>query len=202
MTDLDTRHPEFTIAIRGYDRAQVDDYIEYLRDLVADAEDRARDTQEEPIFAEHAAVGTRVSEIFALAEAEARELRERVSTEAAEILAQARTEAGAIVDAAERAAREIRQRAQRDHAEMVAEFERDRDRIREQAETLELRKAEAVGELKRLRELLTEVAAVDGEERDGSAIATGDADAITEVLPPGDEATIELPTVTGDAEAD
>lgn len=201
MTDLDTRHPEFTVAIRGYDRAQVDDYIDYLRDLLADAEDRARDMQEEPVFAEHAVVGTRVAEIFALAEAEARELRERVSTEAAEILAQARTEAGALVDAAERAAREIKQRAQRDHEEMVAEFERDRDRIREQAAALELRKADAIGELKRLRELLTEVAGVGGEERDGPVIATGNADAITEVLPPGDDATIELPAVTGDAEA-
>jgi DivIVA domain-containing protein len=42
MADIDQRHPEFAIAIRGYDRDQVDDYVRRLRELLAVAEDRAR----------------------------------------------------------------------------------------------------------------------------------------------------------------
>src|SRR5579863_617264 len=84
MTELHTeiRAPEFTVAIRGYDRAQVDEYIEYLQRLVASAQERARDAATEYVFDQHAAIGPRVAEIFALAEAEARDLREQVTTEA------------------------------------------------------------------------------------------------------------------------
>ncbi len=188
--DSESLRPEFAIAIRGYDRTQVDEYIAHLQRLVADAAERVREAETEHIFDQHAAVGPRVAEIFALAEAEARELRERVTTEATELIAEARTEATAIIDAAEHAAREVRERSHREHAEILAEFERDRDRLREEAAALELRKAEAVGELNRLRAMLGEAA----------GLAEDDRSTITKALPAADEATIELPAVTGEAQ--
>jgi cell division septum initiation protein DivIVA len=190
MTDLDTRRPEFTLGLRGYDRTQVDDYVEYLQRLLTEAETRAREAETEHVFDAHAAVGPRIAEIFALAEAEARELLERVSTEAAELVSEARKEAEAIIDAAERAAREAKARTQCDHAEMVAELEEDRDRIREEVVALEWRKAQAVGELKRLRSVLGEAAGITAD--DGTAV--------TKALPSANDETIELPAVDGEAE--
>jgi cell division septum initiation protein DivIVA len=91
MTELDARNPEFTVGIRGYDRAQADEYVDYLQRLVADAERRARDAEAEFEFDEHAAVGPRIAEIFALAEAEARDLRDRASTQFGGLVDEART---------------------------------------------------------------------------------------------------------------
>ena len=193
MAELNTeiRAPKFTVGLRGYDRTQVDEYIDYLQRLVATAQERAREAATEYVFDQHAAIGPRIAEIFALAEAEARELREQVTTEATGLVAEARTEAKAIIDAAERAARETNERAQRDHEEILAEFERDRERIRDEAAVLEVRKAEAVGQLNRLRAALGEAAGVSGD--DTSA-------AITRVLPAVQDETVELPAVAGEGE--
>jgi cell division septum initiation protein DivIVA len=197
MAELDTRKPEFTVGIRGYDRAQVDEYVEHLTRLVADAEQRARDAEAEYEFDEHAAVGPRIAQIFALAEAEARELRDRVSTQFSGLVDEARTKARAIIEAAERAADEITERAEREHAAMLTEFDADRKRIRDEVTILELRKAEAIGELNRLRELLGEAAGVVGPaaESGGTRIAVP-----TQTIGPGDE-TIELPAIVDDTDA-
>lgn len=45
MTKRELDKPEFWIGLRGYDREQVDDYIDRLRALVSEAEDRARDAE-------------------------------------------------------------------------------------------------------------------------------------------------------------
>lgn len=192
MTELDTRPPDFTVGMRGYDRTQVDDYVEYLQRLVVTAEERAREAEVEFVFDSHAAVGPRIAEIFALAEAEARELRKQVIAEATGLVAEARTEAKAIIDAAEQAADDVKERTRRDHAEMLEEFVDDRDRIRDEVVTLEWRRAEAVGELNRLRAMLGEVAGGAYEDRTE----------ITKVLPAPEDATIELPSVNGNAEQD
>jgi DivIVA domain-containing protein len=197
MTKLDTRNPEFTISIRGYDRTQVDEYVDYLQRLVADAEQRARDAAAEYEFDEHAAVGPRIAQIFALAEAEARELRDRVSTQSSSLVGEARTEAQAIIDAAERAADEITERTERDHVVMLSEFDAYRERTRDQVAVLERRKAEAIGELNRLRELLGEAAGVVGHAAEfGSASVP----VTTHVIGPGDE-TVELPAIADDISA-
>ena len=188
MTALDPRNPEFAVGIRGYDRAQVDRYIEYLQGLVEEADERARDAQTEYVFDEHAAIGPRIAEIFALAEAEARELRERVASEATELVSEARTEAKAIIDAAERSARDVTERARHDHAELLDELESERDRIREEVAELELRRADAIGELNRLRDVLGEAAGLVGGGREST----------TRALPAGDGETIELPAIASD----
>jgi len=168
MTVLETKKPEFTagkkpeftIGIRGYDRAQVDRYIDYLQGLVVEADERAHSAETEYVFDQHAAVGPRIAEIFALAEAEARELRERVATEATQLVSEARTEARAIVDAAEHSAQDATDRARRDHEDMLAELQNERDRIREEVAELEMRKAEAIGELNYLRDVLGQAAGI------------------------------------------
>ena len=190
MTDLDTRRPEFTIGIRGYDRTQVDEYVEYLKNLIVEADERARDAETEYVFDEHAAVGPRVAEIFALAEAEARELRERVASDATRFVSDARAEAKAIIDAAEHAAREVKERLRRDQAEMVTELESHRDRIRDEVAELELRRTEAIAELNRLRDTLGEAAGAIGSGRPTTKQA----------LPPGDGETVELPAITEDTD--
>ena len=188
MTDLDTRRPEFTIGIRGYDRTQVDEYVEYLKNLIVEADGRARDAETEYVFDEHAAVGPRVAEIFALAEAEARELRERVASDATRFVSDARVEAKAIIDAAEHAAREVKERLRRDQAEMVTELESHRDRIRDEVAALELRRTEAIAELNRLRDTLGEAAGALGSGRPTAKQA----------LPRGDGETVELPAIAED----
>lgn len=154
MTDLDSRTPEFTIALRGYDRLQVDEYIDRLQALVSEADERARNSEATQMFAEHAEVGARVSQIFELAEAEARELRDQIRSDLNAERAAARREAREIVEVAERTAREMEERASREYQEMLSELEQERDRLQAEATRLELRKSEAVGELRRLYELI------------------------------------------------
>jgi DivIVA domain-containing protein len=195
MSDLQTRtpellRPEFTIAIRGYDRAQVDDYIDHLLEVVADAHERARDAADEYVFDAHAAIGPRVAEIFALAEAEARDLRDSVGAQSRSLVGDARTEARTTIEKAERAAGEIRERAEREHVVMFAELEQERERIRGEVAVLERRKAEAVGELHRLREALGEVAGPPAE-----LIEPGERGAAPQLPGPTDQ-TVELPAIT------
>jgi DivIVA domain-containing protein len=170
MTNLKTRTPEFAMGRRGYDRAQVDEYIDQLRRLVAGAEARARDAESEYVFDEHAAVGPRIAEIFALAEAEARE----------------------ITTTARRSAGELRERVEREHVVMFAELEQERERIRDEVAVLERRKAEAIGELHRLREVLGEAAGIVG-----NVVEINGRTAPARLIGGSDE-TVELPAVTVD----
>jgi DivIVA domain-containing protein len=170
MDNVKTRDPEFATGLRGYDRAEVDEYIDQLRRLVADAQARADDAEAEFVFDEHAAVGPRIAQIFALAEAEARE----------------------ITAAARKSAGELRERVEREHVVMFAELEQERERIRGEVAGLERRKAEAIGELHRLREVLGEAAGVAGNVVE-----------INGHMPParligGSDETVELPAVTVD----
>lgn len=192
MTDMDMKRPAFASGIRGYDRAQVDEYIDHLRGLVADAEERARDAQTEFVLDQHAAIGPRIAEIFALAEAEAREMRETISSQSTGLVENARKEAREIVTAAKREATELRERTERDHVVMFAELEQERERVRDEVAVLERCKAEAVGELNHLRELLGEAAGVVGQVAEIRGRR-----APRQLTGPGDE-TVEMPAVTAD----
>src|SRR3979409_1738911 len=103
MNDRPDR-PEFATAMRGYDRLQVDDYVERLVDIATDAEERARAAESELEFSRHTTVGPRVSQILELAVEEGKELRERVSAEADKIRADAHAAADAIVTGARESA--------------------------------------------------------------------------------------------------
>ena len=154
MTDLDTRHPEFAVAIRGYDRLQVDEYIERLQNLLVEAEDRARSAESDDSLGAHAEVSPRVAQIFELAGEEARELREKVEREGKELVTTARKEAKAIIAAAQETARGTKEQGLRDHDAMLQEFEQERAQITAHVRELEAQKASVLAELRRLYDSL------------------------------------------------
>ena len=158
MTDLDKHNPQFTLAMRGYDRLQVDDYIDRLRSLVADAEERARTAESELDFDRHATVGPRIAEIFDLAVAEAKELRERVDAQARTLLADAREQADRLLDEVHREAAELADRSRLEHGLLVEELERERSDREADVARLERRRQRLLGELRRLHDAIGSVA--------------------------------------------
>ena len=92
--------PEFATSIRGYDRVQVDDYIERLSEIAEDAEERARVAEAELEFSLQAIVGPRVAQILELAAEEGRELRARMQAEADRMRYEARADEAALVEGA------------------------------------------------------------------------------------------------------
>jgi cell division septum initiation protein DivIVA len=178
MSDLVKAQPEFTAAIRGYDRLQVDDYVERLHDLLAEAEERSRAAEDDLEFSRHATVGPRVSEIFDLAVAESQELRERVKAEAGAMLANAREHADDLVTEARREAAELRERTQSEHDDLLDELEIEREAAQARLVALEERRTRLMEELKRLHDALGSAAGfLQGaealsEDTDGEAART------------------------------
>jgi DivIVA domain-containing protein len=155
--------PRFDVVLRGYDRGQVDAYVDdasaALREL-SDALARARaeadaaraDAQGMRSELERGRppaerVANRVGEILALAEAEAEQLREEtrrraleVEAEREQLLGDARRKAQAMLDAVRRDAQVVSEQtrrqveaAERRHAQIVSSLARAHDQL---AETL------------------------------------------------------------------
>jgi cell division septum initiation protein DivIVA len=186
MSDLAKTQPEFTAAIRGYDRLQVDEYVERLLQLLAEAEQRARDAEDDLEFSRHATVGPRVSQIFDLAVAEAQDVRERVNTEAEAQLADAREHAERLVAAAHDDDADIRERTEQQRQVMLAEMEHEREAASARLSALEERRAKLLRELKQLHDALGSAAAgIVQEEVDSAVLSITNADEET--------ATRELP---------
>jgi len=143
--------PEFASAMRGYDRDQVDGYVEELLMLLDASEERARVAESQVESGAHATVGPRVTEIFDLAIAETAELRERVRADADEQLAEAQRRATELVAAAESDAEVIRVQARAEGEEARAEQEAERELMRRQVDALEARKKHLIDELRRLQ---------------------------------------------------
>jgi len=163
MSDITKRKPEFTTSIRGYDRLQVDDYVERLHNLVTYAEQRAREAESELEFREaetelelshHANVGPRVSEILDLAVAESKELRERVKQQADTLFARARREAEGVVESAHVQAAETREQSQRERTDVLAKLDVERHHARGEILELQRRQSELLGNLKQLQDSL------------------------------------------------
>jgi cell division septum initiation protein DivIVA len=180
---IETRRPEFAIGIRGYDRVQVDDYVERLHRLLEDAEDRARQAESEVEFSAHASVGPRVTEIFELAMQEAKELRGDAEREARDVLAVARANANEIVEEAQAQAERLAADARQDHEEMLVEFARERERMRQSLAELEERRTSVLSALRRLHETLGSAAGLAS----GQAAAMIDTAATTAVIAAGSQ---------------
>jgi uncharacterized membrane-anchored protein len=146
--------PEFAASIRGYDRLQVDDYIARLRAMALEAEERSRTAESELEFSRHATIGPRVAEIFDLAVAEAKELRERVATETEEMRAQARRDSEEILFRARELAVEIDAETKRNRERAIAEISAARSDAHDELETLEQHKQSHLTDLHRLQEAL------------------------------------------------
>jgi len=163
MSDLTKRRPEFTTSIRGYDRTQVDDYIDRLHDLLGLAERRAREAESELEFREaeseldlsgHAAIGPRVGQILDLAIAESREMRARTKQQSDALFARARREAEDIVESARAQAAETREQLQREREHVLTKLEAERQRAQAEIGELQCRRAELLGRLRQLQQAL------------------------------------------------
>jgi cell division septum initiation protein DivIVA len=109
--------PEFSVTVRGYDRAQVDEYIDWIREWLGNATSRMKTAEVESSQLREqlhrlqermgevegeltkeaprsiAALGERVSKILQLAEDGAAAVRSDILAEAQQVVAQARAEA-------------------------------------------------------------------------------------------------------------
>jgi cell division septum initiation protein DivIVA len=162
MNAINPERPEFTAAIRGYDRLQVDEYIERLQDLVTEAEDRARAAESELEFSRHSTVGPRVTEIFDLAVAEAKELQARTTTESDRARSDARAEVDRLLSGAGDEALNIKEQAEREREKVLSELEGERRLKEEEIERLDHTKAMMLAELGRLQDALAAAAGIYG----------------------------------------
>jgi cell division septum initiation protein DivIVA len=168
--------PAFATAMRGYDRPQVDDYVERLLDIAADAEERARAAESELEFSRHTTVGPRVSQILELAVEEGKELRERVAVETDRLRGDANAQAEAIVTGARESADLTRAEAERTREEILADADARRHEVLAEVERLAENKTRLLGDLGRLQRLLSEATGVQiTAERDEEPVARGEA---------------------------
>jgi cell division septum initiation protein DivIVA len=182
----DTYVPEFTIAMRGYDRMQVADYLGRLREYAAELEirlaraERAEadlraaiaDCQTENnelaaqvhgLTAERdaaapAGLAPRLERILELAEEEASETRRAAVVEAAEVRQAARDEADTTLAAARAEAASAVAAAQAEADTVLAEAHRAADEATADVEDLLRRRAAVVGDLLELASTIVEVA--------------------------------------------
>ena len=152
--------PDFASAMRGYDRLQVDGYIDRLLVIVTDAEERARALEAELEFSRHTTVGPRVAQILDLAVEEGKELRERVRVEATTIREEAQAGADAIEAAARESAELTRTEAERTRAEILADADARRREVLGEVERLTESKTKLLSDLGRLQRLLWEATGV------------------------------------------
>ena len=150
--------PEFTASIRGYDKLQVDDYIARLRALALEADERARSAESELEFSRHQTIGPRVSEIFELAVAEAKELRENVVAETEEMRAQAKLDAEEIGVRAREHAAEVDAETKRSRDQAIAEIQVARAEAQDELDALERRKSAHLDDLRKLQQSLASAA--------------------------------------------
>jgi cell division septum initiation protein DivIVA len=153
--------PKFASAMRGYDKLQVDDYVERLRDIATDAEERARLAEAELEFSRHATVGPRVSQILDLAVEEAKELRDRVDTEVERTRSQARAQCDEIVARARDTGAQIRSEAESARADILADADAKRLAILAEVERLHRSRGALLRDLERLQQVLADATSAE-----------------------------------------
>lgn len=163
--DLNT--PEFTTAIRGYDKLQVDEYVERLQEVTEEAEERARAAESELEVTRHTTVGPRVGEIMELAVTEAKEMQVRTRTQAEEVLAEARKKAEEILAHARERDADMQAKIERDHDDAALEIEGMRRRAHVELDQLEETKAAILADLSRLHDALGAAAGLVAPGKDG-----------------------------------
>jgi DivIVA domain-containing protein len=171
----EVRDPSFGSSVRGYDRHEVDDYVERVNRLIAELQ-----VSGSPRAAvRHALdrVGAQTSAILQRARETAEEIIASAREEAEEATRRAKAEAQDIVAAGEREAEEARSLARAQAEEIVAaaegKAEAERQRSREQIAALEREVAEvaearrhALADAKAIAAALAEVAeSIEPSER-------------------------------------
>lgn len=163
------KRPEFTTGLRGYDRIQVDDYIEQLHALVTEAEQRARVAEEDLEYSQHTTAGPRITEMLDLAVEEARELRDKAAADAAQTLGSAHAEAEQIVASARSKAAETEEQLNRSRDQALRDIAARQAEAESQLSELAGRKAMLLDDLGRLRDALGAAAALAGSPADADS---------------------------------
>jgi DivIVA domain-containing protein len=211
----EVREVDFPVALRGYDRAAVDRYVQKVNRLIAELElssspesavrhaleevseetsgllQRAYETAEEITARSRAKADDRIQQ----AEREAKDVREAAADEAQATLETAQREARELREAAERDAHELRETAAREAQQVRATAQREVEEIRAAAETRvrELdRNAEAISrERRRFIDDMRSVAQQQLEIADAAAARFPGVDAGAEQSPPPGEPSTE-----------
>ena len=143
------RSPDFTIVRRGYDKHEVDKFLEQLVDWLET--DAAQDIGEVAVTRKLELVGKSTAHILLTTEQEAQELKRQSEEDCAELRAQAEADAQTLRANADDDARRAREEAKAEAAETIEEGLRRRGQIDHQIHELEDHRAAVLEDLGRLR---------------------------------------------------
>ena len=167
--DLDRlRNPGFSFGRRGYDRHEVDRFLEQLVDWLET--DAAREIGHIAITRKLELVGKSTTHVLLAAEQEAEELLRQAEADIAELRRQAEDDARGVRAAAEEYAEKTREEANADAAETIEDGLRRRARIDDEIKELDARRDAA---LERMEQLRTELEATMEGHRPVAPSSTG-----------------------------
>ena len=169
------RSPGFTLSRRGYDKHEVDKFLEQLVDWLET--DAANDIGDLAVRRKIELLGKSTAHILQTAEQEAEELKRVTETECADLRAQSEADAKEVREDADTYATEVRARAEgearqtRDEAtadasETIEEGLRRRAQIDEEIHGLEAHRETVLQELTRMRSELAQT--IDGHAPTGN----------------------------------
>ena len=166
--DLDRlRTPGFALARRGYDRHEVDRFLEQLVDWLET--DAAREIGHLAVTRKLEIVGKSTTHILLAAEEEAEEMLRQAEADIADLRKQAEAEAGEVREAADDYAKKTREEANAEASETIEEGLRHRARIDDEIKALDARRDAA---LERMAQLRTELEATMEGHRPAAAPET------------------------------
>ena len=148
------RSPGFSYGRRGYDRHEVDKFLEQLVDWLET--DAAHDIGQVAVTRKLELVGKSTAHILLTTEQEAEELRRLAKEDIAELREQADAEAQEVRKAADDYAAQVREEATAEASETIEEGLRRRARIDDEIKELDARRDAA---LERMDQLRTELGA-------------------------------------------
>src|SRR5512133_3160710 len=148
--DLDRlRNPGFTFGRRGYDRHEVDRFLEQLVDWLET--DAARDIGHIAITRKLELVGKSTTHVLLAAEQEAEELLRQAEADIAELRQQTEDEARGVREAADEYAEKRREEANAEASETIEEGLRRRARVDDEIKQLDARRDAAIERMEQLR---------------------------------------------------
>jgi DivIVA domain-containing protein len=156
--------PNFTVALRGYDKDQVDHYLESVSERTSQTDDQLYEMQEQTRYfeSEHARLAARVDE-----------LEEAIQSETPHTVAALGQRMMLILSAAEEGATDAISQAEARADYLVSEAEREADTIRRQAEMFAAQASETLAGAQRQAEALAE--RLEAEARGRAASIIGEA---------------------------
>jgi len=143
------RSPGFSEGRRGYDRHEVDRFLEQLVDWLET--DAAHDIGQVAVTRKLELVGKSTAHILLTTEQEAEELRRQAKEDIAELREEAEADAGGVRKAADDYAAQVREEATAEASETIEEGLRRRARIDDEIKELEAQRDAALEKMERLK---------------------------------------------------